>query len=207
MGRYTQRRAENSTVGDSMTDTNSQGRNIGYARVSKEEQNLSLQLDALKKYGVIRVFTDKQTGTRFDRKEFLAALAYLNDGDTLVVWKLDRLGRSLKELIETVENLQKRSIALVSLTEHIDTTTATGKLFLQFMAMLAEFERNLISERTKAGLAAARARGRVGGRKPIQTTDTKVVIAKQLHANNTPIPTILKTLNIKRSTFYRYLKM
>ena len=105
-----------------MTDTSGQGRNIGYARVSKEEQNLSLQLDALKKYGVIRVFTDKQTGTRFDRKEFLAALAYLNDGDTLVVWKLDRLGRSLKELIETVENLQKRSIALVSLTEHIDTT-------------------------------------------------------------------------------------
>ncbi len=190
-----------------MTETSNQGRNIGYARVSKEEQNLSLQLDALKKHGVIRTFTDKQTGTRFDRKEFLATLAYLNEGDTLVVWKLDRLGRSLKELIETVENLQKRSIALVSLTEHIDTTTATGKLFLQFMAMLAEFERNLISERTKAGLAAARARGRVGGRKPTQPTDTKVVVAKQLHANNTPIPTILKTLNIKRSTFYRYLKV
>jgi DNA invertase Pin-like site-specific DNA recombinase len=190
-----------------MTETSNQGRSIGYARVSKEEQHLGLQLNALKKHGVIRVFTDKQTGTRFDRKEFLAALAYLNEGDTLVIWKLDRLGRSLKELIETVENLQKRTIALVSLTEHIDTTTATGTLFLQFIAMLAEFERNLISERTKAGLAAARARGRVGGRPPNKSTDTKVVIAKQLHANNTPIPTILKTLNIKKSTLYRYLQM
>src|SRR5947209_12331408 len=196
-----------STAESQMTEISNQGRSIGYARVSKEEQHLGLQVDALKKHGVIRIFTDKQTGTRFDRKEFLAALEYVNPGDTLVVWKLDRLGRSLKQLIETVENLQKRNIHLVSLTEHIDTTTATGKLFLQFMAMLAEFERNLISERTKAGLAAARARGRVGGRPSIKPTDTKIVIAKQLHANNTPIPTILKTLNIKKSTFYRYLKM
>ncbi len=180
-----------------MTETSNQGRSIGYARVSKEEQHLGLQLDALKKHGVIRVLTDKQTGTRFDRKEFLAALVYLNEGDTLVVWKLDRLGRSLKELIETVENVQKRNMALVSLTEQIDTTHATGKLCLQFLAMLAEFERHLMSERTKAGLAAARARGRVGGRPPIKPTDTKVVIAKQLHANNTLIPTILKTLSIK----------
>jgi DNA invertase Pin-like site-specific DNA recombinase len=190
-----------------MTETSKQGRSIGYARVSKEEQHLGLQLDALQQYGVVRVFTDKHTGTRFDRKALLATLAYLNEGDTLVVWKLDRLGRSLKELIETVEHLQQCTIALVSLTEHIDTTTATGTLFLQFMAMLAEFERNLISERTKAGLVAARARGRVGGRPPIKSTDTRVVIAKQLHANKTPIPTILKTLHIKRSTFYRYLLM
>ena len=184
-----------------------QEREIGYARVSKTEQHLGLQLDALKKRQVIRIFTDKQTGTRFDRKEFLAALDYLNAGDTLVVWKLDRLGRSLKQLIETVEGLQKRQINLVSLTEHIDTTTATGKLFFQFIAMLAEFERNLISERTKAGLDAARSRGRVGGRPKVGATDTKVVIAKQLHANNTPIKTILKTLNIKKSTLYRYLNM
>jgi DNA invertase Pin-like site-specific DNA recombinase len=188
-------------------NTNHQGREIGYARVSRTEQNLALQLDALKKRGVIRVFTDKQTGTRFDRVQFLAALDYVNEGDTLVVWKLDRLGRSLKQLIETVENLQKRKINLVSLTEHIDTTTATGRLFFQFIAMLAEFERNLISERTKAGLEAARARGRVGGRPRMKPTDTKVVVAKQLHASNTPIRTILKTLNIKKSTFYRYLKM
>jgi DNA invertase Pin-like site-specific DNA recombinase len=190
-----------------MEDTKTQGREIGYARVSKTEQHLGLQLDALKKRRVIRIFTDKQTGTRFDRKDFLAALDYLNAGDTLVVWKLDRLGRSMKQLIETVENLQKRSINLVSLTELIDTTTATGNLFFQFIAMLAEFERNLISERTKAGLEAARARGRVGGRPKVNATDTKVVIAKQLHANNTPIKTILKTLNIKKSTLYRYLNM
>ena len=190
-----------------MTETTNLGREIGYARVSKEEQNLALQLDALKKRGVIRVFTDKQTGTRFDRAQFLSALDYLNEGDTLVVWKLDRLGRSLKQLIETVENLQKRKVNLVSLTEHIDTTTATGKLFFQFIAMLAEFERNLISERTKAGLDAARARGRVGGRPKMKPTETKVQIAKQLHTSNTPIKTILKTLNIKKSTLYRYLSL
>ena len=95
-----------------MTETSNWGRFIGYARVSKEEQDLSLQIDALKKHGVIRIFTDKQTGTRFDRKEFLAALDYLNEGDSLVVWKLDRLGRSLKELIETVENLQSVAFPL-----------------------------------------------------------------------------------------------
>ncbi len=187
--------------------TNHQGREIGYARVSKTEQHLGLQLDALQKRGVVRIFTDKQTGTRFDRQELVAALAYLNSGDTLVVWRLDRLGRSLKQLIETAENLQKRKINLVSLTEHIDTTTATGKLFFQFIAMLAEFERNLISERTIAGLDAARARGHVGGRPKVKPTETKVVIAKQLHATNTPIKTILKTLNITKSTLYRYLGM
>ncbi len=196
-----------STTGGDMENTKTQGREIGYARVSKTEQHLDLQLEALKKHRVIRIFTDKQSGTRFDRKEFLAALDYLNAGDTLVVWKLDRLGRSLKQLIETVENLQERSINLISLTEHIDTTTATGKLFFQFIAMLAEFERNLISERTKAGLEAARSRGRIGGRPKVKATDTKVIIAKQLHANNTSIKTILKTLNIKKSTLYRYLKM
>jgi DNA invertase Pin-like site-specific DNA recombinase len=113
----------------------------------------------------------------------------------------------LKQLIETVEHLHKRQVNLVSLTEHIDTTTATGRLFFQCIAMLAEYERNLISERTKAGLEAARARGRVGGRPRMKPTDTEVVVAKQLHASNTPLHTILKTLNIKKSTFYRYLKM
>ena len=190
-----------------MKDTTTQGREIGYARVSKTEQHLALQLDALKKRRVIRIFTDKQTGTRFDRKEFLAAMDYLNAGDTLVVWKLDRLGRSTEAVDRDCRKPAEAHINLVSLTEHIDTTTATGKLFFQFIAMLAEFERNLISERTKAGLEAARARGRVGGRPKVRATDTKVVIAKQLHANNTPINTILKTLNIKKSTLYRYLNM
>src|SRR5438034_7294602 len=187
-----------------MNDTTIQGREIGYARVSKTEQHLGLQLDALQKRGVIRVFTDKQTGTRFDRQELLAALSYLNAGDTLVVWKLDRLGRSLKQLIETVENLQKRTINLVSLTEHIDTTTATGKLFFQFIAMLAEFERNLISERTKAGLDAARARGRVGGRKPLDLTKGKAMLGLKLYdEQKMKIPEICKTLHISRATLFR----
>jgi len=181
---------------------------IGYARVSKTEQHLSLQLDALRKYGCIRLFTDKQTGTRFDRKELLAALEYLNEGDTLVVWKLDRLGRSLKQLIETVEKLKTRKINLVSLTEHLDTTTATGMLFFQFVAMLAEFERNLISERTKAGLDAARARGRKGGRPKVLQKSKKVQLAQQLFADKSnQIADICKTLNISRSTLYRYVNM
>lgn len=189
-----------------MTQQPDASRNIGYARVSKVEQHLELQLDALKKYGCVRIFTDKMTGTRFDRKELVAALAYLNAGDTLVVWRLDRLGRSLKQLIETVEKLKERKINLVSLSEHIDTTTATGMLFLQFIAMLAEFERNLISERTRAGLEAARARGRKGGRPKLQATSSKVVVARQLFANKkNSIREICKTLHISRSTLYRYI--
>jgi len=147
---------------------------IGYMRVSKTEQHLALQIDALKKRGVARVFTDKQTGVRFDRKAFLAAREYLNEGDTLVVWKLDRLGRSLKQLIETLERLKQRHIHLVSLTEEVNTSTPTGMLFFQLIAMLAEFEHNLISERTKAGLEAARARGRKGGRPKLKADATRL---------------------------------
>ena len=156
----------------------------------------------------MRVFTDKQTGIRFDRKEFLAALDYLNEGDTLVVWKLDRLGRSLKQLIETLEKLKERKINLVSLTEDVNTTTATGVLFFQFIAMLAEFECNIISERTKAGLEAARARGRKGGRPKLKPDGTGIAIAKQLHAsNNNSVKEICRTLHISKATLYRYLKM
>jgi DNA invertase Pin-like site-specific DNA recombinase len=156
---------------------------IGYARVSKTEQHLALQFDALKKRGVARVFTDKQTGVRFDCKAFLAAIEYLNQGDTLVGWKLDRLGRSLKMLIETLEYLKKRNINLVSQTEDVNTSTPIGMLFFQLIAMLAEFEHNSISERTKA----ARARGRRGGRLKLQTNAIKIAITKQLHASNTSI--------------------
>ncbi len=181
---------------------------IGYARVSKTDQHLGLQIDALKKYGCIRLFTDKQTGTRFDRKELLAALDYLNAGDTLVVWKLDRLGRSLKQLIEAVEKLKTRKIHLVSLTEHLDTTTATGMLFFQFIAMLAEFERNLISERTMAGLESARDRGHFGGRPPVLETSPKVKLAQQLYADKSnSIADICKVLHISKPTLYRYLKI
>jgi DNA invertase Pin-like site-specific DNA recombinase len=187
---------------------------IGYARVSKEEQHLGLQLDALKKYGCVRIFKDQMTGTRFDRKELLAALAYVNEGDTIVVWRLDRLGRSLKQLIETLDTLKARKINLVSITEHLDTTSATGMLFFQFIAMLAEFERNLISERTKAGLTAARARGRVGGRKPLDLTQGKPMIGLKLYdetdatgKKKNSIGFICKTLRISRATLFRWVKM
>src|SRR6266487_6370608 len=158
---------------------------IGYARVSKTEQHLALQLDALKKRGVVRVFTDKQTGVRFDRKAFPAAIEYLNEGDTLVVWKLDRLGRSLQQFIETLEKLNKRKINVVSLTEDVNLSTPTGMLFFQRISILAEFEHNSISERTKASLEAARARGRTGGRPKLQTDAIKIAITKQLHDSDT----------------------
>ena len=181
---------------------------IGYARVSKTEQHLALQLDALKKRGVARIFTNKQTGVRFDLKEFLAAIAYLNEGDTLVVWQLDRLGRSLQQLIETLEKLKKRNINLVSLTEEVTTSTPTGMLFFQLIAMLEECEHTFISERTKAGLQAARARGRTGGRPTLKAGAIKIAIAKQLHASNsTKIKDICHTLHISKATLYRYLKM
>jgi DNA invertase Pin-like site-specific DNA recombinase len=180
---------------------NPMSQEIGYARVSKTEQHLALQIDALKKRGVVRVFTDKQTGVRFDRKALLAAMEYLNEGDTLVVWKLDRLGRSLKQLIETLERLKQRNIHLVSLTEEVNTSTPTGMLFFQLIAMLAEFEHNLISERTKAGLEAARARGRKGGRPKLKADAIKVAVAKQLHASNsTKIKDICHTLHISKAT-------
>lgn len=182
---------------------------IGYARVSKDEQNLDLQLDALKAKGCVRIFTDKLTGTKFaERKELQRALEYLNPGDTLVVWKLDRLGRSMVDLVNTIMALNQQNKSFVSLTENIDTTTAVGKMFLQFLAMLAEFERNLISERTKAGLQAARARGRKGGRPKVLPTSSKVTLARKLHADKTmEINEICKTLNISRATFYRWVGM
>ena len=181
---------------------------IGYPRVSKTEQHLALQLDALKKRGVVRVFTDKRTGIRFDRKEFLAAMEYLNEGDTLVVWKLDRLGRSLKQLIETLERLKQRNIHLVSLTEDVNTSTPTGMLFFQLIAMLAEFEHNLISERTKAGLEAARARGRKGGRPEVNITRGKPLIALKMYDEGTAdIAEICKTLSISRATLFRWKKL
>ena len=183
---------------------------IGYARVSKNEQNLDLQRDALKKAGCREkhIYTDKVTGTKQERKGLEQALSHLREGDTFVVWRLDRLGRSLKHLIETVTNLQTQGIAFQSITEQIDTSTATGQLVFHIFGALAEFERNLIKERTIAGLEAARARGRLGGRPPLSDESSKVAMAKKLHAENTyAIEDICKTLNISRATLYRYLKM
>jgi DNA invertase Pin-like site-specific DNA recombinase len=137
---------------------------LGYARVSTLEQHLHLQVDALKADGCQQLFTDKVSGVKAHKPNWEKLLAYARQGDTIVVWKLDRLGRSTVQLIELVEDLKKRGIHLKSLNEAIDTSTATGTLFFQFMCILAEHERNVIRERTQAGLSSARARGRNGGR-------------------------------------------
>jgi DNA invertase Pin-like site-specific DNA recombinase len=170
---------------------------IGYARISTNEQNLDLQFDALKKEGVdpAHIFTDKVTGTKAERPGLTEALSHLRSGDTLVVWRLDRLARSLSNLIELVNKLAGRGIAFKSLTERIDTASATGKLVFHIFGALAEFERNLITERTVAGLSAARARGRLGGRPRLDRTSRKVAMARKLYADkSTPISEICKTL-------------
>ena len=140
---------------------------VGYARVSTQDQDLSLQLDALQAAGCDKVYTEKASGAQRNRPQLQAALDYMRGKDTLVVWKLDRLARSLKQLIETVEELGERGIGLRSLTEALDTTTSGGKLVFHLFAALAEFERSIIRERTRSGLQAARRRGRLGGRPPI----------------------------------------
>jgi DNA invertase Pin-like site-specific DNA recombinase len=183
---------------------------IGYARVSTNEQNLDLQRDALKKAGVSdkHIFTDKITGTKEARKGLEQALSHLREGDTFVVWRLDRLGRSLKHLIETVNSLRAQGVAFQSITENIDTATATGQLVFHIFGALAEFERNLIKERTIAGLEAARARGRKGGKPKLSPSSPKVAMAKKLYADKTTtIPDICNTLNISRAALYRYLKV
>src|SRR5947207_6746977 len=145
---------------------------IGYARVSTQDQTLNLQKDALEKIGCSKIFTDTISGATTQRLGLDEALAYVREGDTLVVWKLDRLGRSLKHLIETISNLNKRNIGFKSITENIDTKTSGGKLIFHIFGALAEFERDIIRERTNAGLQAARARGWIGGRpkpRPLNT--------------------------------------
>ena len=180
--------------------------NIGYARVSTGEQILDLQLDALAKAGCDKVFTETAGGALVERESLQEALAYVRAGDTLIVWRLDRLGRSLKHLIEAVADLRERGIGFKSLTEQIDTTTPGGKLVFHVFGALAEFERDLIRERTHAGLAAARARGRVGGR-PKKLADPKTLaLAQKLYDDGqTDIATICRTLGIARATLYRYL--
>jgi DNA invertase Pin-like site-specific DNA recombinase len=182
---------------------------IGYARVSTNEQNLDLQRDALRKAGVNEkhIYTDKITGTKAERPGLGQALSHLREGDTLVVWRLDRLGRSLKHLIETVTTLKQHNIAFHSITENINTATATGQLVFHLFGALAEFERNLIKERTMAGLQAARARGRKGGRPKLNPSVSKVAMANKLYADQTnSIRDICRTLHISRATLYRYLK-
>src|SRR6266566_6254038 len=179
---------------------------IGYARVSTQDQTLHLQMDALEKIGCDKIYADTISGSATERKGLDEALAYVRAGDTLVVWKLDRLGRSLKHLIETISNLNNRNIGFQSITENIDSTTSDGKLIFHIFGALAEFERDIIRERTNAGLQAARARGRLGGR-PKALTDKKQSMAQALYNDKSnSIADICKTLNISRATLYRYIQ-
>jgi DNA invertase Pin-like site-specific DNA recombinase len=181
---------------------------IGYARVSTIEQTLDLQQDALHQAGCEQVFTDHISGAKSERPGLTQALEFARSGDILVVWKLDRLGRSLKQLIEIVTELQKRNIGFRSLTENIDTTSPGGKLIFHIFGSLAEFERDLIRERTLAGLAAARARGRKGGRpRAVGLNDEKkVALAHALFSDKqNSITTICEMLKVSRSTLYRYV--
>lgn len=173
---------------------------IGYARVSTDDQNLDLQRDALDGAGCERLFTDTISGAKADRPGLASAIAFARPGDVLVVWRLDRLGRSLPDLVRLVGELDATGIGFESLTEKIDATTAAGRLVFHVFAALAEFERNLIRERTHAGLAAARARGRNGGRRGLDP-DKQAAIAKMA---DQPPAVVCKILGISRSTFYKY---
>ncbi len=189
----------------------SENRQVGYARVSKDKQELQLQLDALVKAGVSKqlIFMDKICGAKADRPGLDNCLGQLREGDTLVVWRLDRLGRSVRHLIDLVDQLRQRKVGFRSICDGaIDTTTASGELIFNVFASLAQFERRLVQERTRAGLDAARARGRLGGRKPILTSDPRVQTAKSLHADRKiPVADICSTLKISRATLYRYVGM
>jgi DNA invertase Pin-like site-specific DNA recombinase len=179
---------------------------IGYARVSTADQTLDLQKDALKKAGCRPIFTDTASGSKAERKGLDEALNFMRDGDTLVVWRLDRLGRSLKHLIESIIALDSRGIGFKSLTESIDTTTSGGKLIFHIFGALAEFERDIIRERTQAGLYAARARGRKGGRPKALTPKKQEQALTLYNERKSTINDICNTLNISRATLYRYIK-
>ena len=181
--------------------------NVGYARISTLDQNLQLQMDALSEAGCEKLFRDTASGALESRPGLDEAIKYVRKGDTLVVWRLDRLGRSLKHLIETVQLLEKRGVGFRSLKESLNTTTPTGNLIFQVIGAIAEFERNLVLERTRAGLAAARARGRVGGRPP-KLDDSKRRLLFELYDsredNGRSIDEICQLLTISRTTLYGY---
>jgi len=177
---------------------------IGYARVSTQEQNLSLQVDALKNVGCEKIYEDQISGSKSEREGLRAAFENLRSDDTFVVWKLDRLGRSLKHLITLVNQLEERGVHFKSITDSIDTSTAAGKFFFHVMASLAEMERELIKERTKAGLEAARLKGRIGGRKRAMT-NSKIASAKKLLKAGALAKDVAADLNISVATLYRYI--
>ncbi len=179
---------------------------IGYARVSTEDQNLNMQRDALEKAGCERIFEDHMTGSKIIREGLNEAIAFARPQDTIVVWRLDRLSRSLKDLIEMTNALKEKEIGLVSLHEAINTTTSTGNLIFHIFGALAEFEKNLIRERSLAGLAAARARGRVGGRKP-KMDEAKIKMAQTLYdSRQNSIAEICEIIGVTKGTLYRHIK-
>ncbi len=179
--------------------------NLGYARVSTGDQNLKLQTDALVKAGCEKIFEEKISGARADRPKLQEAIAFAREGDVIVAWRLDRLGRSLKDLLSLVDTLQERGIGFMSLTENLDTTSPGGRLIFSVFGAIAEFERDLIRERTTAGLAAARARGRTGGR-PRTLTDAQVAAAKAMLSDpRITVAEVAKHLGASRATVYRAL--
>ena len=182
---------------------------IGYARVSTSDQDLSLQTNELKTANCKTIFTDKASGAKSERRGLDDCLKTLRPGDTLVVWRLDRLGRSMQHLVSVITDLKARGIGFRSLRDGaIDTTTASGELVFNIFAALAQFEAELIRERTRAGLSVARARGRMGGRKPISKGDHKVKMAKKMHKDmSVNIRDICLSLKISRATLYRYLAL
>ena len=178
---------------------------IGYARVSTIDQNLDLQQDALKKAGCKKIFTDKASGSTSDRPGLNEALSFAREGDTLTVWRLDRLGRSMKHLIDTVKLLEERGVGFKSVQESIDTVTPGGRLVFLIFGALAEFELNLIRERTIAGLAAARLRGKIGGRRPALNDKQRATLKKlYLDRSNTP-EELCELFGISRTTLYKYI--
>jgi len=180
---------------------------IGYARVSTQEQNLELQINALKEAGCKKIFTEKASGAQRDRPELKAALEYMrpNEGDTLVVWKLDRLARSLRQLIDTIEELEKQGIGFRSLTEAIDTTSSGGRLVFHIFGALSEFERGLIKERTIAGLKAAKDMGKKGGRPSSLKPEDLVAAKALLRDSEITVTEVAKRLKVDPSTLYRHL--
>lgn len=177
---------------------------IGYARVSREDQHLELQLDALNAAACDRIFTDKRSGVQKVRQGLEDALSHLRPGDTLVVWKLDRLGRTVKQLVDLVEELESRKISFKSVKDNIDTTSSTGRFFFHLMASLAQMERELLVERTKAGLDAAKKLGRVGGRRRVMT-ESKIKSAKKLLKSGIAPRDVANDLGVSLATLYRWV--
>ncbi|WP_126652213.1 recombinase family protein [Chryseobacterium aureum] len=183
---------------------------IGYARVSTKDQNLDLQIEALEKAGCEKIYQEKISGTTKNRPELDKMIEQFREGDELYVWRLDRLGRSLKNIIDLVLSLSDKGIIIKGISDGVDTSTMNGRLFLNLMASLSEYERELIRERTNAGLQSARARGRTGGRPKGFTKEkvSKLIIMRSLYRDNTKTPEeIYKALGLTRATFYRYAKI